>query len=460
MIAFMVAGTGSGVGKTTIALALMASLRERGNVVQPFKCGPDFLDTGHHSAICGRPSRNLDTWMLSAEANRELFDSSCCGTDVAIVEGMMGLFDGTAGGTEEGSAAEIAKLLELPVVLVLDAAKSARSIAAVVKGFESFDTTLRFAGIVLNGVSSDRHYHILKTAIQSVTATPILGRFPKNPALAIPERHLGLRTVEEEASPQHRFTSFAEAAQKYLDLAPLLGLSRPYLQTAKDKARAPRDIATPARIGVARDKAFSFYYEDNLDLLREHGAEIVAFSPLSDTTLPPNLDGLYIGGGYPELYAKTLSVNQSMRAAICTFAESGKAIYAECGGMIYLGRSLTTLDGETFPMAGALELEFEMTSGLVQFGYVEVEFLENCLLGEKGTTVRGHSFHYSRLRSKSTTPTCYRVKYSLSGQSEQQGIRYKNVLASYIHLHFRANPLLAPSLLEAQYRSRVQEVSR
>jgi cobyrinic acid a,c-diamide synthase len=204
MIAFMVAGTASGVGKTTVALTLMAMLRERGLRVQPFKCGPDFLDTGHHSAICGRASRNLDTWMLDDEANRAIFSSASRNADVAIVEGMMGLYDGVAGGGEDGSAAQIAKLLDLPVVLVMDAGKSARSIAAVVKGFESFDPAVRFAGIVLNNVGSDRHYRLLETAIRSVTTTPLLGHLPSDPAIAIPERHLGLHTTEETTSAENR----------------------------------------------------------------------------------------------------------------------------------------------------------------------------------------------------------------------------------------------------------------
>ncbi|GGH04934.1 cobyrinate a,c-diamide synthase [Silvibacterium dinghuense] len=444
MIAFMVAGTGSGVGKTTLALALMAAFRERGQVVQPFKCGPDFLDTGHHMAICGRTSRNLDTWMLPAEANRELFDSACRDADVAIVEGMMGLFDGKSGEGERGSAAEIAKLLDLPVVLVLDAAKSARSIAAVVKGFESFDPQLRFAGIVLNGVSSEGHDRILQAAIKSISAIPLLGRFPQNPALAIPERHLGLRTAEEETDTTDRSARFAEAAHRYLDLAPLLKLSHPQ---SSIPMRAHRATLSDARIGVARDKAFSFYYEDNFDLLRECGAEIVPFSPLSDSNLPPALDALYLGGGYPELHAEQLIANQGMTKAIRNFAESGRPMYAECGGMIYLSQSLTTLDGHAFSMAGVLPLAFEMTSKLVQFGYVDLEFTEDCLLGPQGLTMRGHSFHYSRLKQQDTLPTSYRVQYSLSGQTELEGFRYRNILASYIHLHFRSNPALPENFL-------------
>jgi len=458
MIAFMVAGTASGVGKTTVALALMAAFRERGHRVQPFKCGPDFLDTGHHGAICGRASRNLDTWMLNGEANRAIFLSASLDADVAIVEGMMGLYDGVAGGTEAGSAAEIAKLLDLPVVLVLDAANSARSIAAVVKGFESFDPALRFAGMVLNHVGSDRHYRMLEEAIRSVTATPLLGYLPKNPAIAIPERHLGLHTTEETTSSQELFAAFAQVGRENLDLTPLLGLSWPSMMAKSEAAPALRSGQTRARIGVARDKAFSFYYEDNFDLLREHGAEIVSFSPLEDAELPLDLDALYLGGGYPELYADGLSRNASMLAGICAFVQSGKPVYAECGGMIYLGQSLTTLDGRTCTMAGVLPVEFEMTTRLVNFGYVDLTFVEDCLLGVKGTSVRGHSFHCSRVRSGSATPAAYRLKYSLSGREELEGFRFKNVLASYVHLHFRGNPSLAASLVSAARQTQAAEV--
>lgn len=454
MIAFMVAGTASGVGKTTVALALMAALRELGYRLQPFKCGPDFLDTGHLSAICGRPSRNLDTWMLDGRANRAIFATASCDADVAIVEGMMGLYDGVAGGGEDGSSAQIAKILGLPVVLVLDAGKSARSIAAAVKGFESFDSEVQFAGIVLNRVGSDRHYDLLETAIRSVTATPLLGRLPNDPVLTIPERHLGLQTTEETTSAGDRLPGFTQAGRQFLDLAPLLDL------TWQNAVAEREDLATlireesRLRIGVARDKAFSFYYEDNFDLLRDSGAEIVPFSPLADAELPANLDGIYLGGGYPELYADALGRNASMSAGIRAFAEAGNPLYAECGGMIYLGKSLTTIDGSSYPMVGLLPMEFEMTPRLIQFGYVDVEFIKDCLLARKGTNVRGHSFHCSRLRAGSTLPTAYRLKYSLSRCEELEGYQFKNVLASYVHLHFRANPTLAQSLVTSARRAR------
>jgi cobyrinic acid a,c-diamide synthase len=457
MIAFMVAGTASGVGKTTIALTLMAMLRERGLNVQPFKCGPDFLDTGHHGAICGRASRNLDTWMLDRETNRAIFLSASRNADAAIVEGMMGLYDGVAGGGEDGSAAQIAKLLALPVVLVIDAGKSARSIAAVVKGFESFDPAVRFAGIVLNHVGSDQHYSLLETAIRSVTTTPLLGYLPMEAAIAISERHLGLHTVEETASVENRRAALSLAGSRHLNIKPLLGLSWSGAAAKSEVVPAQCSEQKRVRIGVARDKAFSFYYEDNFDLLRENGAEIVAFSPLSDSVFPQNLDALYLGGGYPELYADALSRNAPMLAGIRALAEAGKPVYAECGGMIYLGRALTLLDGRSYTMAGVLPMEFAMTSRLVHFGYVDVEFVADCLLGAKGTTVRGHSFHCSRVLPGMTMPTAYRLKYSLSGRDELEGYQFKNGLASYAHLHFRGNPAMATSLVKAALRTRAVE---
>jgi cobyrinic acid a,c-diamide synthase len=462
MIAFVVAGTASGVGKTTVALTLMAAFRDRGYVVQAFKCGPDFLDPGHHSALCGRMARNLDTWMLDGEANRAVFNCAARNADVAIVEGMMGLYDGVGGGTEEGSTAEIAKLLNLPVVLVLDAANSARSIAAVVKGFEAFDPEVRFAGIVLNGVSSGEHSRMLETAIHKVTGTPILGRIPRDSSITIPERHLGLHTIEQRSSSHPYAASLTEIARQHIDLTPLLALASPTNMDPSAESQDRIHHSFPGkslvRIGVARDKAFSFYYEDNFDLLREFGAEIVFFSPVADLHLPSNVDALYLGGGYPELYADTLSSNGQMSAEIRSFAASGKPLYAECGGLVYLGQSLSMLDGKVCPMSGVLPLEFEMTPHLVQFGYVDVEFVADCLLGEKGSTIRGHSFHCSRLRSRGNLPTVYQVQYSLSREAEQEGFVYLNVLASYIHLHFRGNPAVAASLVEVARRTKIAEV--
>jgi len=458
---FLIAGTASGVGKTTVTLALLAAMRRRGLIVQPFKGGPDFLDTGHHTRVAGRTARNLDTWILSADANRDVLRQASRGADAVVVEGMMGLFDGKDGATEAGSSAEIAKLLKLPVVLVLDAGKSARSIAAMVLGFEMFDPELPLAGVILNRVAGERHFRMLEVAIRASCRTPVLGWLPREPGIAVPERHLGLHTAEESddsGANEKQIDVFAELAEKHLDLEALLALECGLEFEPPPRRRDEREGAA-VRIGVARDRAFCFYYEDNLDLLRQHGAEIVPFSPLLDASLPEGLDALYLGGGYPELYAGQLSANESMLASIRAFAASDRPIYAECGGMIYLSQRLSTVDGKYHALAGVLPFAMEMTGKLVQFGYVTVELTEECLLGAAGTVVRGHSFHYSRIVDRPAMATNYRVQYSLSDQQEDEGYRLGNILASYIHLHFRAAPELAQHFVEAARNVKTMELA-
>jgi cobyrinic acid a,c-diamide synthase len=449
----LIAGSSSGVGKTTVTMALLAAMRRRGFVVQPFKGGPDFLDTGHHSRIAGRTARNLDTWMLSADANREVLLQASQGADTVLVEGMMGLFDGKDGGSEVGSSAEIAKLLRLPVVLVLDASKSARSVAAVVLGFESFDPELPLAGVILNRVAGERHFKMLETAIRARCQAPILGWLPRTDEIAIAERHLGLHTVEEsdDKDLEAQIDQLAALAEAHLDLDTLFALECGLdLHTVATQPRV--DPATSVRIGVARDRAFSFYYEDNLDLLRAHGAEIVPFSPIDDASLPSDLDALYLGGGYPELYAQRLSDNRTMLASIRTFTATGRPVYAECGGMIYLSRQLATADGATYAMASVLPFAVEMTASLVHFGYATIELTADCLLGTRGTVLRGHSFHTSRIVNAPELATSYRVHYSLSDQQEDEGFRIDNLLASYIHLPFRAAPQIAQNFVDAARR--------
>lgn len=459
MKGFLVGGTASGVGKTTVALALAAAFDRRGLRVQMFKGGPDFLDTGHHTKISRRTARNVDTWMLSAEANREVVGEAAADADVVLVEGMMGLFDGKDGTTERGSSAEIAKLLGLPVVLVLDAGKCARSVAAVVLGFETFDPALPLAGVILNRVAGERHFHLLETAIAASCRTPVLGWLSPEPQVAIPERHLGLHGAEEadEKSIDGLREALADLAEAHLDLTTLLTLECGLMLPAhKPGTMKPR--RETVRIGVARDPAFSFYYEDNLDLLRQCGAEIVPFSPLREQELPKELDALYLGGGYPELYAEQLSGNRAMLAAVRQFAASGRPVYAECGGMIYLARDLVTADGQSYPLAGVLPFAMEMTEKLVKFGYATVEITRDCLLGKRGASMRGHSFHYSRMLNAPATETSYTVRYSLSGVEEEEGFTLGQVLASYVHVHFRAAPEIAPSFVAAALARRSVEV--
>src|SRR5437868_10943458 len=310
--AFIVSGPTSGAGKTTVTLSLMAALRTRGLTVQPFKCGPDFIDGGHHARVCGRASRNLDGWMLSGQANREIFRRSAENADVCVVEGMMGLFDGVDGRSHAGSTAEIAKWLQLPVILVVDASLMARSAAALVHGFESFDPELKLVGVIFNKVGGPAHYQMLKDALTSGTKALPLGYLQHDERIRIPERYLGLFTAGEDALPASMLSLLGELAEDSIDLDQLLKCSAPIsgeADGARDQDACPGHVI---RIGVARDKAFCFYYEDNLDALREAGAEIVEFSALEDSSVPTALDAIYFGGGYPELFARQLTENRRM----------------------------------------------------------------------------------------------------------------------------------------------------
>jgi cobyrinic acid a,c-diamide synthase len=450
---FVFAGPASGVGKTTVTLSLMAALRKRGLTVQPFKCGPDFIDGGHHARVCGRASRNLDGWMLSAEANRQIFYRNAANADVCVVEGVMGLFDGVDGKSEAGSTAEIAKWLGLPVVLVVDASAMARSAAALVRGFESFDPALKVAGVIFNNVGGAAHYQMLSDAVtMSANAVP-LGYLPRDERIHITERYLGLVTAGENLLPDSMLSLLGELAECHIDLDQLLACA------ADGCAKGTRDLSAGSiRLGVARDKAFCFYYEDNLDVLREAGAEIVEFSPLEDSVLPTALDALYFGGGYPELFAKQLSENRLMLASIKRAAEEGLPIYAECGGLMYLAREIVTKDEASFPMAGVLPITVQMTDRLVNFGYTEVSFTSDCLIGPAGAKARGHSFHCSRIADVGSVEYAYQARNSMTGREEPDGLRVKNLLASYIHLHFLSNPGMADAFLKNAKRAPRQEL--
>ena len=448
--AFIIAGPASGVGKTTVTLSIMGALRKRGLTVQPFKCGPDFIDGGHHSRVCGRKSRNLDGWILSADANRQIFRSNAAGADVSVVEGMMGLFDGADGKSDRGSTAEIAKWLGLPVILVLDASAIARSAAALVHGFETFDPVVKVVGVIFNRVAGPAHYQLLRDALTSNVKAVPLGYLPGDERIRIPERYLGLITAGENSLPESVLSLLGELAEGSIDLDQLVQISssvpalrQAVLRNDADSAAEVRSI----RLGVARDKAFCFYYEDNLDCLRKAGAEIMEFSPLEDPSLPAFLDALYFGGGYPELFAKKLSANGRMLASIKEAAHEGLPIYAECGGLMYLAKEIVTKDGASFPMAGILPFGVQMTERLVNFGYNEVSFARDCLLGPAGKGARGHSFHCSRIIEAGPLEHFYKTRNSLTGREEPEGFGIGNVLASYIHLHFLSSPGLADTFV-------------
>jgi cobyrinic acid a,c-diamide synthase len=451
----LIAGTASGTGKTTITLAIEAALCGRGIVVQPFKCGPDYLDTTHHTAICGRKCRNLDTVMLSVEENADSLHRASLGAGIAVAEGMMGLFDGLSGSSDHGSSAEIAKILNFPVILVMDASSCSRSIAATLLGFSTFAKGVKIAGVILNRVAGEGHFQMLADAIKGTLDIPILGWVPRNGAWTIPERHLGLHEASEQDWTESKLTSLAHFAEKHLDIDRIIELASevdPLGASPKSEALIRTTAAQIVRIGVARDEAFGFYYEDNFDLLKDYGAEVTEFSPLHDKHLPEDFDALYIGGGYPELHAAKLRENHSMIADVQQFCRSGRPVYAECGGMMFLSNGIIT-NGVSYPMAGVLPLSIEMSSKLVKFGYVKVQFNRDCILGPAHTEATGHSFHYSTIKSATETDMAYTLEYLRAGRIEQEGFSVGNVLASYVHLHFRSNHRLAKHLIGAALAS-------
>jgi cobyrinic acid a,c-diamide synthase len=451
--AFCLAAPASGSGKTTLALGLLAALRRRGLTVQPFKCGPDYIDAGHHFRACGVVSRNLDPWMMGEAAVQACFARAACAADVAVVEGVMGLFDGAAPDRIEGSSAHVARLLGIPVVLVVEARAMARSIAPLVKGFAEFEPGVRIVGVIANGVSTASHGRILEQALSAAGLPPLLGCLPRKAEWSLPERHLGLIAETEAGFDEGWFQRLAEGVEAHIDIPKLLDLAiiqRPKPQPLTARGRAPSDHfpEPPIRIGIARDEAFHFYYEDNLDRLRDAGAKLVPFSPLNDAALPSDLDALYIGGGFPEMFAARLSANRPMRASIRHFAAQ-RIIYAECGGLMYLGRTLSDGAAQTWEMCGVLPLHTAMGKRLCRLGYVEAKTLSPGLLGPAGTAIRGHEFHWSAVvRDDDPMPAAYRVRYIRDNEMRESGVSLGNAWASYLHLHFASNPAVAAHWVE------------
>ena len=440
--AILVAGTSSGCGKTTITLGLLAALRNLGLAVQPFKCGPDFIDPGLHQLACGRVSRNLDLWMMGEARVRETFaDSTAAGADISVIEGVMGMFDG-----RESSSAALAKRLGVPVVLILDVRSAAESVAAVLKGFETLDPEVVPVAVILNRVASPRHLALVSGAIRRYCRAEILGYLPQSLVFSMPARHLGLFTGEEQPISPEGLASLAATIAAQVNLERLLELAATAtVPTAENGSARHESVEVQARIGVARDRAFCFYYEDNFDLLRAAGAELVFFSPLEDRTLPEGLDGLYLGGGYPELYAQELSGNQGMRQAVYDWAQSGRPIYAECGGFMYLTQGIAGDDLGVLPMAGVFPVTARMQKKRASLGYREVRLARDCFFGPASTVLRGHEFHYSVIDAM---PEHIERIYAVNDQ-DSEGYRYKNVLGGYLHLHFGFNPQMAANFVRA-----------
>ena len=434
----LIAAPSSGCGKTTVTLGLLAVLRRRGLRVAPFKVGPDYIDPGLHRLAAGQVSHNLDGWMCGEQEVKSLFNRASEDADVAVIEGVMGLFDGASGNSDVGSSAEIAAWLGGKVVLVVDARAQARSVAALVSGFCQFNSQLEWAGVILNRVGSERHEQLLREACASVPGLPpVLGCLPRSEEIDLPERHLGLMTAEEGHLDADLLERLADWLEQHVDIEALL-------KTVGTRSLPVEATATPqpdkktVRIGIARDAVFCFYYQDNLDRLTAAGAELVPFSPLVDTTLPKGLDGLLLGGGYPELYKKELEANQPLRNELAERVEAGLPVYAECGGLLYLCAGL-----DAAAMVGLFPAEARLGKKRRALGYREVTLKEECLLGSAGTVLRGHEFHYTDLQMPDTIKRIYQVKRADSAEQPAEGFQYKNCLGSYIHLHFASGPDVA-----------------
>ncbi len=478
----VIAGTHSGSGKTSLSLALSRALSRRGLRVQTFKVGPDFLDPTYLSLASGRPCHNLDGWMAGREHVGSLFRRAAADADCAVVEGVMGLYDGADTATDAGSTAEIARWLDAPVLLVANVHGMGRSIAALVAGFTGFAPDIRFAGVVANHCGSERHAEWLSDALSAAGQPPLLGAVPRGAFPELSRRHLGLVTADQGLVPEALLDEFSAALERHLSIGKLFptlfiqqgngpAVVRPdstghpesrgtpifagVNDLPPDLPRCPADTADaveetapsrrPARcrLGVARDAAFHFYYQALFDALAAAGCEIAFFSPLADRRLPAEIDGLYLGGGYPEAHAAALAGNTEMLAAVRAFAASGKPLYAECGGLMYLSEGLLA-DGRFTPFLGILPARTRMLERKKTLGYVEVTLAEDSLWGVRGATMRGHEFHYSELVGDPAADPAWRRVYGLrrrrSAAFEAEGFQKEAILASYTHLYHAASP--------------------
>ncbi len=437
---FIIAATHSGAGKTTITLGILAALKQRGMAVQPFKCGPDFIDPTLHQMVCGRVSRNLDLKMCGSDFVRESFIKHGRDAEALVVEGVMGLFDGG-----ESSSAALARTLNLPVVLVVDTRSCAESIAAVVKGFETLDKSINLAGVILNRVGSPRHRQLLVDAINSHCRTKVLGAIHREAAFSIPERHLGLSMGEETPLDEAGIARLAGAVNDMGldDLIAACPLPRPAASENRQTASPAPAAQKSCRIAIARDRAFCFYYQDNLDILSAAGAELIPFSPLKDKRLPTDIDAVYLGGGYPELYAAELAANQELLTEIREWSRADGPLYAECGGFMYLTEGIWDLKGNFFAMAGVFPTVTRMKKRLAALGYREAVVHDSRFWG-RVNCLRGHEFHYSDITAM---PDNVQRIYTLQ-DGRKEGYMINNTLAGYLHLHWGRTPAAAKNFIK------------
>ncbi|MBD2256342.1 cobyrinate a,c-diamide synthase [Pseudanabaena sp. FACHB-2040] len=467
----IIAGERSGAGKTTVTLALLAALGRRSQRVQSFKVGPDYIDPMFHRYVTRRPAYNLDPVLTSEAYIPKSYAYYSRDAEYALVEGVMGLFDGASGAHDFASTAHIARLLDLPILLVIDCSRLSRSAAAIVHGYRTFDPRLQFAGVVLNRVGSDRHLDLLKAALTPLNL-PILGVLRRQESITIPDRHLGLVPTAELPELRQITDQLADLGEQCFDwqqLEPLLKLEHPphtpieppYASSLLSPSTHPPiypsthpPIHQP-RIAIAHDSAFSFYYPDNLEILAALGAELVYWSPLKDKSLPENIQGLYFGGGFPEVFAEALSANKTVLQQVKQAVQANIPTYAECGGLMYLCQSIADFAGNVWPMVGVLPTAIEMGQRLT-LGYRQVEALQASSLLPKNIQAQGHEFHRSRQTTLTAVPLYRLCPYDGSRSPTEEGWHIHRVHASYVHMHWGGSFAIAHEFVK-QCQSRMIE---
>lgn len=442
----VIAGTGSGAGKTTVTIGLMAALKQKGHTVQGFKCGPDYIDPTYHTAVTGRSSRNLDSYMLSHDAVKEIFVRGSEGADISIIEGVMGMYDGKEATSDKGSTAEISILTGSPVLLVVNCQSMARSAAAIVKGFQVLNPQARIVGVIANKVGSEGHHKIVKAAIEQECGIPVVGYLKRESDLEIPERHLGLVPSVERGELAPLFGRLADVINETVNVEQVWELAKAEPLFAEPTLFARTKAPVRVTIAVAKDPAFHFYYPENLELLEAHGAKLHYFSPLAGESVPEDADGLYIGGGFPEEFASELSQNHVVLESFRLAINAGLPTLAECGGFMFLTEAIVTTEGNSYPMVGLIPGKVTMQKKLAALGYREVRGTDGNFLIGPDEQAKGHEFHYSTHAAETDLPHAYETK-GLRG-TKPEGYAHENLVAGYTHLHFGSNLELVTRWIE------------
>jgi cobyrinic acid a,c-diamide synthase len=447
-------GTSSRAGKTVVSIGLIRALRNRGLKVAPFKAGPDFIDPSYHLFAAGRPSRNIDGYMMKKRDIIGAFYHGARDCDIAVVEGTMGLYDSIDGIRETGSTGQVAKFLEAPVILIANIERISRTVAPYVMGYRVFDKKIDIKGVLLNRAGSERHAGKAKLAVEKLAKMNVVGVIPRDPRIEIPERHLGLIPAYEKRRLNRLFNTLAELMEEYVDVDGIIKIAKgakPQKNVREPPVLSPKK-QIPTKLGIIRDKCFTFYYQNNIDAFQAAGAEIKYIDSLKDKKLG-DIDALYIGGGFPEIFAKELEKNSRLRNEIYDFCEDGKPAYGECGGLMYLGKSIKTREGDEYEMAGFLPIKTQMFKKFQSLGYVRNEVIRDNPLSRKGATIKGHEFHYSKAkllkRNLKNMEYIYKVKRGMGIDGEHDGLLVKKTIASYMHMHVLSYPAMVSNFLKS-----------